>query len=150
MMETWALGPDEGEKPDDLQGSLHGALCLPHAHWNPGWPLLAGANSPELRTVQRGMGELGHTTLQGVWPQPRARGCVGRHVKDINGPEHLRTHQKTTCPASLYYWSWLSITHPPAPLLGEMAALVWTGPQRLAHPRQGPSPSARDWRWRED
>lgn len=30
------------------------------------WPLLAGANSPELRTVGRGIGELGWTTLQSV------------------------------------------------------------------------------------
>lgn len=52
MMETWTLGPDEGETPDDL--------------WNPGWPLLADANSPELRKVERGMGELGWTTLQSV------------------------------------------------------------------------------------
>ena len=66
MMDTWALGPDEGETPDDLQCSPHGARCLPHAHWNSGWPLLAGANSVQLRTVGRGIGELGWTTLQSV------------------------------------------------------------------------------------
>lgn len=47
--------------------AAHGALCLPHAHWNSGWPLLAGAYSPKLRTVRRGMES---------WAAPHPPGCV--------------------------------------------------------------------------
>ena len=80
----------------------------------------------------------------------QGKGLCGQTLKILKGQSTYRpTRKPQALSPRLTGAGRLSLIRP-ALLLGEMAPLVWTGPQRSAHPRQGPSPSAQDWWWGED